>query len=96
MLPVKCCLYSSCCTIVHVDYLFYRASPFAQRGKCLPAMQESQVWFLSWEDPLEEEMASHSNILAWKTPGTEEPGDYRPRSHKSQTQLSDQTAACIS
>ena len=37
-------------------------------------MQEAQVWFLSWEDALEKEMAPHSNILAWKIPWTEEPG----------------------
>ena len=42
--------------------------------KNLPAMQETQVWSLGWEDPLEEEMATHSSILAWKIPWTEEPG----------------------
>ena len=36
--------------------------------------QETQVSFLGQEDPLEEEMATHSNILAWKIPWTEEPG----------------------
>ena len=36
-------------------------------------MQETQIPFLVWEDPLEEDMATHSNILAWKIPGTEEP-----------------------
>ena len=39
-----------------------------------PAMQETQVQSLSWEDPLEEEMATHSSIVAWRIPGTEEPG----------------------
>ena len=33
-----------------------------------------QVWSLGWEDPLEEGMATHSSILAWRIPGTEEPG----------------------
>ena len=42
--------------------------------KNLPAVQETRVGFLGWEDPLEEEMASHSNILAWRIPWTEEPG----------------------
>ena len=42
-------------------------------GKCLPAMQETRVQFLSQEDPLEKEMAIHSNTLAWKIPWTEEP-----------------------
>ena len=39
-----------------------------------PAMQETQVQSLSQEDPLEKEMATHSGILAWKIPWTEEPG----------------------
>ena len=42
--------------------------------KNLPAMQETQVPSLGWEDPLKEEMATHSSILAWETPRTEEPG----------------------
>ena len=46
----------------------------AQMVKNLPAMQETQVQSLGWEDPLEEEMATHSSILAWKIPWTEEPG----------------------
>ena len=37
-------------------------------------MQEMQVWSLDWEDPLEDEMTTHSSILAWKIPWTEEPG----------------------
>ena len=40
----------------------------------LPAKQETRVRFLGWEDPLEKEMATHSGILAWETPWTEEPG----------------------
>ena len=39
-----------------------------------PAMQETRVLFLGWEDPLEKGMATHSSILAWKVPWTEEPG----------------------
>ena len=49
----------------------------AQGEKNPPAMQETQetqVWSLDWEDPLEEEMATHSSILAWEIPWTEEPG----------------------
>ena len=46
----------------------------AQMVKNFPALQETQVWSLGQEDPLEEEMASHSSILAWKIPWTEEPG----------------------
>ena len=41
-------------------------------------MQETQVRFLGWEDPLEKEMATHSSILAWKIPWTEEPGGLHP------------------
>ena len=43
-------------------------------GKNLPAIQETQVGSLGWEDPVEKEMATHSSILAWKIPWTEEPG----------------------
>ena len=42
--------------------------------KNLPAMQETQSRSLDWEDPLEKEMATHSSILAWRMPWTEEPG----------------------
>ena len=45
----------------------------------LPAMQETWVQSLVWEDPLEKGMATHSNILAWKIPGkTAEPGELQP------------------
>ena len=43
--------------------------------KNLPAMQETQVQSLDWEDPLGAEMATHSSILAWTIPWTEEPGE---------------------
>ena len=46
----------------------------AQMVKNLPAMRETWVRFLGWEDPLEKEMATHSSILAWEIPWTEEPG----------------------
>ena len=49
------------------------ASLVAQTVKRLPAMQETWVQFLGWEDPLEKEMAIHSSTLAWKIPWTEEP-----------------------
>ena len=45
----------------------------AQGVKHLPAMRETQIQFLGQEDPLEKEMATHSHILAWKIPWTEEP-----------------------
>ena len=46
----------------------------AQTVKRLPAMPETRVQSLGWEDPLEKEMATHSRTLAWKIPWTEEPG----------------------
>ena len=48
--------------------------PGGSAVKNLPAMQETQVRFLDWEDPLKKEMATHSSILAWEIPWTEEPG----------------------
>ena len=50
------------------------ASLVAQTVKRLPAMWETQVQSLGWEDPLEKEMATHSSVLAWRIPGTGEPG----------------------
>ena len=46
----------------------------AQLVKNLPAMWETWVQSLDWEDPLEEEKATHSSILPWSIPWTEEPG----------------------
>ena len=51
-----------------------RTSLVAQLVKNLPALQETRVQFLSGEDPAEKEMATHSSILAWRIPWTEEPG----------------------
>ena len=51
-----------------------KASLVAQTIKNLPAMQETWVQSLGWEDALEEGMAAHSSILAWRIPWTEEPG----------------------
>ena len=52
----------------------YWASLVAQTVKNPLAMQESQVWSLGREDPLKKGMATHSSILAWRIPWTEEPG----------------------
>ena len=71
----------------------YRASLVAQLVKNLPAMRETWVWSLGWEDPLEKEMVTHSSILARRIPWMEKPG----RLHtvhgvaKSRTRLSDFT-----
>ena len=68
----------------------------AQMVKHLPAMQETRVPSLGWEDPLEKEMTTHSSILAWKIPTDR--GAWQPIVHgvaKSQTQLSDFTFTFI-
>ena len=52
----------------------FRASLVAWRLKHLPAMRETWVRSLGWEDPLEKEMATHSSILAWRIPWMEEHG----------------------
>ena len=60
--------------------------------KNLPALQETQVRSLGWEDPLEREVATHSSILAWKIPWTEKTGKLQSMElQKSQTGLSDWT-----
>ena len=58
------------------------ASLVAQLVKKPPAIQETQVWSLSQEDPLEKETATYSNILAWEMLWTEEPPGYGPWGHK--------------
>ena len=50
--------------------------------KNVPAMQETQVQSLGQEDPLEKGIATHSSILAWKTPQTDEPGEPQSWGHK--------------
>ena len=56
--------------------------------KGLPARWETWVGSLSWEDPLEEGMATHSRILAWKVPWTEEPGELQSMGLQMTEQLS--------
>ena len=51
----------------------------------LPGMQEMQIRSVRQEYPLEEDMTTHSSILAWEIPWTEEPGGYRPWSHREHT-----------
>ena len=63
-------------------YLIAVGVPGGAVVKNLPAKQETQVWSLSGEDPLEKEMATHSRILTWEILWTEEPGGYSPWSHK--------------
>ena len=54
----------------------------AQKVKKLPAMQENGVQSLDWEDPLKKEIATHSSVLDWRIPWSEEPGG--PQSMGSQ------------
>ena len=68
--------------------MIIRASLVAQVVKNVPTMQETQVRSLGWEDPLEKGMATHSSVLAWRIPCTEESGEVYGVA-KSQTQLSD-------
>ena len=70
--------------LFQLHYSWFWASLIAQLIKNWPAMQETP------EDPLEKEMATHSSLLAWRIPWTEEPGGYSPQWSHSQTQLSDQ------
>ena len=75
-----------------IRHFLFCQSLVAQTVKRLPTMRETQVRSLGREDPLEKEVATHSSILAWKIPWTEEPG--RLTVHgvaKSQTGLSDFT-----
>ena len=72
-----------CAQILPIYFFLYftmEASLVAQMVKNLPAMQETWVQSLDWKDLLEEGMATHSRILAWRIPRTEEPGaGYSPQ-----------------
>ena len=57
-----------------MDFRDIWASSVAQMRRNLRAMQESWIQPLGWEDPLEKGMATHSNVLVWRIPWTEEPG----------------------
>ena len=77
---------------IHMLFLCIVGFPDSSMVKSLPAMQETWVQSLSWEDPLEKEMVIHSNILIWETPRTEKPGRLKSMgSQKSWTRLSEFT-----
>ena len=63
-----------CHCLLQVSPMVDVNSLLAQMVKNLPAVQGTQVQSQGWEDPLEKEMATHSSILEWRTPQTEEPG----------------------
>ena len=64
----------------------------AQRIKHVPAMRETQVQSLGWEDPLEKETATHSSILAWRIPWREESVGLQSTGSQSRTRLSEFTS----
>ena len=75
--PWRCTLPHFCLTVNIPEillFIVFQAFLIVHLVKNLPAMQETWVQFLDREDPLEKEMATHSSILAWKIPWTEEPG----------------------
>ena len=67
---------------------FTQAPPVAQTVKTLPAMWETWVWSLGGEDPLEESVAAHSSVLAWRIPWTEEPCGLQSMGSHNRTRLS--------
>ena len=84
---------AQCCSVsfaacMYQDFLMYRVSLVAQTVKNLPAIQETWVQSLDRENLLEEEMATHSSVLAWRIPRTEEPGG--PQSVGSQSDTTEQ------
>ena len=66
-------------------YIYCMTFPDGSDVKNLPAVQETQVQSLGREDPLEKGMATHSSILAWRIPWTEEPGGLQSMGSQSQT-----------
>ena len=62
----------------------------AETGKNAPAMQEIWVWSLGREDPLEEDMVTHSSILAWRIPRTEELGGLQSCKESDMTEVTAQ------
>ena len=81
-----------------MGWLSSQVSQIALMVKNLPVSAgdaRDAVWSLGWEVPLEEEMATHSSILAWEIPWTEEPGGLQPRVAKSRAWLSRYTRTTV-
>ena len=68
--------------LLWLTYIFVRSSLIAQLVKNLLVVQETWVQSLGGEDPVEKEMATHSSLLAWKIPWTEESGGFRSMGHR--------------
>ena len=64
--------------------------------KNLSAVEETWVWFLGWENPMEERMFTHSSVLAWRIPWTEEPGSLQSMVSQrvGQTKVTEHTCMC--
>ena len=78
--------------LICISLIISEGFPHGPVVKNLPAVQEileTQVQSPAWEDPLEEEMATHSSILAWEIPWTEEPSRLQFMGWQSRTRLSD-------
>ena len=74
---------------IYKKYIYiYMEFLVAQTVKNLPALQETRVQSLGQEDPLEKRMATHSSVLAWEIPWTEEPGGLQFVGSQSRTRLS--------
>ena len=99
-LSICVCVYTHTHTHTHTRiyihiYVYthtYIGFPGGSVVKNLTAMQETLVWSLGWEDPLEEGMATHSNIPAWRIPRIEEPGRLQSIVHRVGHDWSDQAA----
>ena len=77
--------------LICISLIISEGFPCGPVVKNLPAMQgilETRVQSPGWEDPLEEEMATHSSVLAWEIPWTEEPGRLQSLGWQSWTRLS--------
>ena len=70
---------------ITIDIYMYPVSQVAELVKNPPAMQETLILFLGWEDPLEKGTVTHSSILAWRIPWTEEPGRVQPTDFQRDT-----------
>ena len=95
------CVHTLCtylCTHLYLYIIFFTSHSWGPRVqslvtktvKNLPAIQETWVQSLHWEDPLKKRKSTHSSILAWRISWTEEPGAAVHGIAKSQTRLSDQ------
>ena len=78
-------LYTLNLAVVYINYVLIGAFLVAQLINNLPAMPQTWVRSLGWEDRLEKGMATHSSILAWRSPWTENPGRLQSMDSQSQT-----------